>query len=33
MGAEAIPNVRWKTFDVTDYGALPNDELSDYVSI
>jgi len=32
-GTEAIPDVTWKTFDVTDYGALPNDELSDYAGI
>lgn len=32
-GAEAIPDVSWKTFNVTDYGAKPNDDKSDYDAI
>ena len=32
-GAEGIPDVTWKRFDVTEYGALPNDEKSDYEGI
>ena len=32
-GTEAIPDVQWKVFDVTDFGALPDDGLSDYDGI
>lgn len=32
-GAETIPNVDWKRFNVTDFGALPNDGKSDYDGI
>ncbi len=32
-GAEGIPDVTWKVFDVTKYGALPNDGKSDYAGI
>lgn len=32
-GTAAIPDVTWKVFDVTDYGAQPNDGKSDYDGI
>ncbi|MEI7504624.1 MAG: hypothetical protein WCJ61_15205, partial [Paludibacter sp.] len=30
MGAEGIPDVKGKIFDVTKYGAIPNDTLEDF---
>lgn len=32
-GTTAIPDVKWKVFDVTKYGAKPNDGKSDYTAI
>lgn len=32
-GTQAIPKVEWKTFDVTQFGALPNDDQSDFEGI
>lgn len=32
-GAEGIPDVAWKIFDVTSFGAVPNDGKSDYDGI
>ncbi len=33
FGEESIPKVNWKTFDVTKYGAIPNDGKSDKAAI
>lgn len=32
-GASGIPNVTWRVFDVTDFGAVPDDGRSDYAAI
>lgn len=33
FGEKSIPNVKYKVFNVKDYGAIPNDNISDKVAI